>query len=56
MRKEKELAAKVHIAANEESITDSFPMMVILCLFFVVTLFHLFIIPNAHRFANWFAN
>lgn len=56
MEKEKDLTSKIQISVEEESITDSFPLMVIITLFFVVTVFHLFIMPNAIAFANWFAS
>lgn len=56
MKNDKEISSKIQVLSEEENITDSFPLMVILCLFFVVTIFHLFLIPNAKVFAAWFAN
>ncbi|EQC45304.1 hypothetical protein [Bacteriovorax sp. Seq25_V] len=55
MKKEKKLTQDISIAVEDEHITDSFPLMVIICLFFVVTIMHLFITPNAMAFAHWFA-
>lgn len=52
MKNEKDLSRKLPLVAQEESITDSFPLMVIMCLFFVVTIMHLFIVPMAMSFAN----
>ncbi len=55
MKKEKKLAQDISISVEDEHITDSFPLMVIICLFFVVTVMHLFITPNAMAFAAWFS-
>lgn len=55
LRDQREIGTNTSVYTSEETITDSFPLMIIIMTFFVITAFHLFIHPNAKAFANFFA-